>query len=206
MTRFSKIFALTIALLFVAVLTSCSPNADKTSESQKAKELFDQAFTIMVNSKPSEQSVEDQKKVFDLMQQSAELGNAEAYVYMADFYLRGKGVEKDSTKAIELLKKAADMDCPGGYAMLAKCYEDGEVVEKNVTEAERCRAKAFELLKKEAEHGDVEAQINLGFIYTEGNGVDKDLGEAEKWFRKAAEQGYEPAKEVLKQLGKWNED
>jgi len=37
-------------------------------------------------------------------------------------------------------------------------------------------------------------------MYESGRGVEKDEEEAVKWYRKAAEQGYEPAKAALKKL------
>ncbi|MDP6128458.1 MAG: SEL1-like repeat protein, partial [Planctomycetota bacterium] len=46
------------------------------------------------------------------------------------------------------------------------------------------------------------AQYSLGGMYEYGRGVEKDEKEAVKWFRKAAEQGYEPAKLALKQIEK----
>jgi len=45
------------------------------------------------------------------------------------------------------------------------------------------------------------AQLCLGVCYAEGAGVAQDMDEAEKWLRKAAEQGCQPAIEML-QSGK----
>ncbi len=80
MTRFSKIFALTITLLFVVVLTSCSPNADKKDETvQKAESLFEQGCNyhdgigVPVN----------KLKAIDWWQKAAELGLAEAQYNLA---------------------------------------------------------------------------------------------------------------------------
>lgn len=44
------------------------------------------------------------------------------------------------------------------------------------------------------------AQYNLGINYYEGTGVSQNKEEAKKWLRKAANQGYENAKQYLK---KW---
>jgi len=44
------------------------------------------------------------------------------------------------------------------------------------------------------------AQYVLGEYYEQGKGTEKDMDEAKKWYSKAAEQGYEPAKEALKRL------
>jgi hypothetical protein len=55
-------------------------------------------------------------------------------------------------------------------------------------------------LKQRAEQGDAEAQFNLGLMYGSGRGVEKDEKEGVKWIRKAAEQGFEPAKAFFKKL------
>ncbi|MBR3687984.1 MAG: SEL1-like repeat protein, partial [Lentisphaeria bacterium] len=41
---------------------------------------------------------------------------------------------------------------------------------------------------------------NLGVCYENGDGVEQDYAEAVKWIRRAAEQGFEPAKEALKEM------
>lgn len=38
----------------------------------------------------------------------------------------------------------------------------------------------------------------MGLMYDSGKGVTKDMGEAVRWYRKAADEGYESAKEKLK--------
>lgn len=53
---------------------------------------------------------------------------------------------------------------------------------------------------KAAEGGDAQAPYRLGVRYYKGDGVAQDKAEAAKWYRKAAEQGYQPAKEKLKAL------
>ncbi|MGH8709987.1 MAG: tetratricopeptide repeat protein, partial [Burkholderiales bacterium] len=50
------------------------------------------------------------------------------------------------------------------------------------------------------EQGLATAQFNLGLKYERGEGVAKDHGKADKWLHKAADQGYAPAQETLKQL------
>ena len=55
-------------------------------------------------------------------------------------------------------------------------------------------------LQKAAEQGDAEAQNNLGRCYVKGDGVEKDEKEAAEWLRKAADQGFELAKEYLEKL------
>nr|WP_034909049.1 SEL1-like repeat protein [[Eubacterium] cellulosolvens] len=58
-----------------------------------------------------------------------------------------------------------------------------------------------EMEQKAADQGDAQAQINLGCCYTAGRGVTQSYEKAVEWFQKAAEQGNENAKEILKSLG-----
>ena len=53
---------------------------------------------------------------------------------------------------------------------------------------------------KNAEQNNVCAQYNLGFCYKNGQGVQRDISKAKYWFTKAAENGNEEAKKLLKNL------
>tara|TARA_B100000809_G_scaffold144074_1_gene141637 strand:+ start:42 stop:566 length:525 start_codon:yes stop_codon:yes gene_type:complete len=78
----------------------------------------------------------------------------------------------------------------------------GEVAEKAREEAERAaeEARSFKKTLKAAEQGDAVAQFSLGVMYYKGHGVPENDAEAVKWYRKAAEQGNEGAKKMLKAL------
>jgi uncharacterized protein len=45
------------------------------------------------------------------------------------------------------------------------------------------------------------AQYDLGIAYEHGEGVSQDLAQADVWYRKAAAQGFEPARAKLKAMG-----
>src|SRR5262249_23024768 len=51
-----------------------------------------------------------------------------------------------------------------------------------------------------AEGGNAQAQWTLGLMYDLGFGVAVDHGMAAEWLRKAADQGYAPAQELLGEL------
>ena len=53
---------------------------------------------------------------------------------------------------------------------------------------------------KAAKQGDAEAQYNLGMCYGQGKGVKQDVQKAVEWYTKAAEQGFESAKDMVKKL------
>jgi len=59
-------------------------------------------------------------------------------------------------------------------------------------------------LRKAAERGDVKAQFELGIDYCEGRSIPPDEAEGMKWLHKAAEQGYEPAIELLQGIAEIN--
>lgn len=44
------------------------------------------------------------------------------------------------------------------------------------------------------------AQNNLGLMYYYGYGVQKNYKKAYEWLEKAVKQGYEPSKQMLKEL------
>lgn len=49
-----------------------------------------------------------------------------------------------------------------------------------------------------AEKGNIKSQFMIGECYANGWGVNTDIKEAKYWYNKASSQGYEPAKEKLK--------
>ena len=55
----------------------------------------------------------------------------------------------------------------------------------------------IERLLKQADEGNVQAQCALGNIFYNGEGVRRNYCEALRWFRKAAEQGYDKAQNIL---------
>ena len=51
-----------------------------------------------------------------------------------------------------------------------------------------------------AEEGHVTAQYNMGLYYLSGQGVQKDIPRAKQWLTKAAENGHEKARQLLKRI------
>jgi len=58
-------------------------------------------------------------------------------------------------------------------------------------------------LRKSAEQGNQHSQMVLGECYLLGRGVPEDRAEAINLLRKSAEQGYEPAIDLLQEIGGW---
>lgn len=59
---------------------------------------------------------------------------------------------------------------------------------------------ALRWFRKAALQKDAKAQNTIGEYYEKGLGVEQDLEQAETWYKKAADQGYEPAVRNLERL------
>ena len=107
MTRFSKIFALTIAALFVVVLTSCSPNA-KTLFEQGCK--YHDGIGVPVN----------KQKAIECWKKAGELGLPEAQFIVGCIYEGGLDVDQDMAEAEKWFRKAAEQ----GYEPAIEALKD----------------------------------------------------------------------------------
>ena len=67
-------------------------------------------------------------------------------------------------------------------------------------EMEHCE-KAFECFQNAATQGNIKAMYMVGLKYSRGKGVVKDLVKGVQWIKKAADQGYEDAINLLKNIG-----
>ena len=76
-----------------------------------------------------------------------------------------------------------------------KTYEQGFACYRNREYEEAAR-----LYRISADLGFFRAQYALALLYMEGYGVEKDLDAAELWAQKAADQGYEAAAKLVKEL------
>ena len=118
---------------------------------------------------------------------AAKQGHIEAQYRLGQAYVN----DRDYEEAKKWLLKAAEKGHTNAQYELAGLL--GLTVEQKA-----------EWTYKAAIKGHVEAQFSLGRYYLSGFGVTKDVNEAVKWYRKAAEQGYEYAKDKLWELGeKW---
>ncbi|RHZ79874.1 hypothetical protein Glove_140g80 [Diversispora epigaea] len=138
---------------------------------------------------------------------------------LANMYLDGIGVEKNTKKAFQIYCKLADKGSLIALNMIAFCYDNGFGVEKNeerafelyLQSAEKenivaqsnlsvCyeyrtgdKTKAFQWSTKSALAGNIEAMYSVGYFYDNGICVGNDKKEAFKWYLKAAEKGHTSA-------------
>lgn len=118
-------------------------------------------------------------KSFAYYIQAAQKGDMAGQANVAEFYMEGKGIEKNEEEALKWYRKAAEQgDADSEYA-IGQYYEyDGNDIKL-----------AIEWYKKAAEQGHVDAQMKMKNCYGNGEGLEKDLTQAFEWAEKAAEQG-----------------
>jgi TPR repeat protein len=120
------------------------------------------------------------EEVLETKDKAAE-GDAEAQYQLGCFYVAGQSFLKpDMELALEWLGKAAAQGHTEAKEKLAEPERVNEV-------------------KIKAEGGDAEAQYQLGCFYATGKiSLPINMLKATEWFRKAAAQGHEAAKRLLK--------
>lgn len=136
----------------------------------------------------------DKQKAFDYYYKSNALDDFDGRCHLASCYMYGIGTGEDQRKAIDLLKDCEGLE-PEMMARLANSY-------LSVSEYD----KAYEWASKGVDGGSLIAYNTLGFMYEHGFGVNMDLEEAFEWYSDAAEQGYEPAIEVIENWKKNHPD
>lgn len=116
---------------------------------------------------------------------------AQAICNLGWFYLEGIGVEKDETKASELFYKALDLNLPEAALMVGECYQRGVAGHAaSADNAVRCYEAA-------ANAGNTRAMYQAGLLYWDEAEALHDKAKAMEWIEKAADGGYELAKQFL---------
>ena len=123
----------------------------------------------------------DYKKLI-FYNRSKELGNPNAYAYLAIMYQYGLGMDIDYKKAFVFHKYAANYNISNSQSNIGFMYLKGLGVVKDFKEAIRW-------IKLAAINGNSIAQRNLGLMYQNGHGTSKNYIEAKKWYVLSANQG-----------------
>ncbi|MDL1894296.1 SEL1-like repeat protein [Sphingobacteriales bacterium CHB3] len=131
---------------------------------------------------------------FQVMQK-ANAGDAVSQFELSVRYLTGRGFKADTTKAAYWSQRAADRNHLLARYNLGIFKFNGWGTEWNPFEAYR----DFRFV---AERNLPEAQFVLAQFFTENLVVPQDWNEAYRWVRLAADSGYTPAKESLKEFEK----
>jgi len=131
----------------------------------------------------------DDEKAVKWFKKSAKQGFRHAQGYLASFYKRGVGVEKNTEKSKYWYKKAFEsykMQALKGdvysQVYIGGCYQRGNGVKKN-------SLKAINWYKKAMKQGSIKAIYRIGIIYY-GSQELKNEKKALKYVKLAAEKGY----------------
>lgn len=135
----------------------------------------------------------DEDKAFLLFKHASEQFHANATYNLGLMYLKGTGCTKNIEKGLYELKSAAYLGHVKSQVKAADEYYFGEITAKNIE-------LAYEFYQMAAENGDAYAMYSLGYMIVkkEKAWVEKSVGI--DWLRKAANLGYEDAKELLKKI------
>lgn len=127
---------------------------------------------------------------------AAEQGSTKAQLYLANLYLQGVEVERDSEQGKHYLTMAADQGFAIAQELLGTCYLNGSIVAQIVPDD----AKATHYLELAAEQGHFGALDTLGDCYAEGRAVTKDITKALDYYQRAVKEGCERSQDKINKL------
>ncbi len=93
----------------------------------------------------------DYETAFDIFEEQARAGDAQAQCNLGYCYEIGRGIDRDCEEAVKWYKKSADGGNARAQYNLGVCYEAGIGVERDPDEA-------YEYISKAAKNGDLKAQ------------------------------------------------
>jgi len=169
---------------------------------QQVKQIRDQALQNLKVKKQTKSDNENHKgsvekinysKPFEYCLSSAQEGNVQAQMIVADFYNRGNFIEKNVEQSFKYFKMAADSGNPIAQFKVAVMYENGTGVEKNVENS-------FKYFKMAADNESTNSQFNVAVMYEQGRGVPVNLKEAIHYYQLAAKKGDKEAQERLDKM------
>ena len=125
---------------------------------------------------------------------AAQQGDGDAQFALGRLYLEGRGVPKTEDAARKWFEVAAQHGHPASQNQMGYLYLHGiGGIKKNPM-------MAMQWWLESAENGFPEAMFNLALWYAKGECLDPDEREAMIWLHKAADAGFPPAVEFLKQM------
>lgn len=133
----------------------------------------------------------DLKAALAEYERGKDVGQIDCILRTADFYIEGKGVEKDNTRGLALLQKAAEAGNPVASFRLAVQALSGEKPELLT---------GYGYLLAAANGNLVEAQNEMGLLYLSGKFAGTDTIAGIAWLTRAAKAGYAQAQNNLATL------
>jgi uncharacterized protein len=169
----------------------------------------------------------DLKAALDQYERGKDAGQIDCTLRAAEFYMEGKGTDKDVSRGLSLMENAAKggsavahfklaahklsgdtPDAVGGYGHLVSAATGGLLEAQNelgllylsgkLSVADPAAAVAW--LTRAAQGGSPQAQNNLGALYEQGAGVVQNIENAGQLYTLAANQGHGPATFALARL------
>ena len=164
-------------------LTACAkPTAESIIVSQNAEEIYQNGEKYYLGKGVSQ----NYQKAFQLIEQAANMGLADAQNDLASMYFDELGTKQDYEKAFFWFSKSAQQNFPEAQYNLGLMYANGNSVPVSKT-------KALELYTKAAEQNFPQAQFNLANAYLNGDGLPRDESKALELYTRAAEQNFPQA-------------
>lgn len=168
-----------------------TPNSSAPSNKDKSLSISE----LMANGKAAEEK-EDYKEAMKWYRIAADLGNAEAQLFLAVGYQQGFGIDKNDDLAFLWAKKSAEQGNSYGQAFVGLMYDERMGLPDD-DDIDNYDEEALKWYNLSAKQGNEYGQLGLGKMYYEGNGVSENYKEAYKWFLKSAEQGNSDAQDYL---------
>jgi len=125
--------------------------------------------------------------------QEANAGDPLAQHELGLRFLLGEGIPADTSQAVFWIKKAADQNLTSAKYNYAILLINGIGVGWDPFEA-------FKSFQSAANDGMVQSQYVVGILYTDNLTIKRDYNLAYYWIKKAADNDYEPAKDVVAKL------
>ncbi len=133
----------------------------------------------------------DLKAALNEYERGKDAGQIDCILRTADFYIQGKGVEKDAERGLALLEKAAEAGSPAANFRLAVQTLSAEKPDLLL---------GYKHLLAAATGNMVEAQNELGLLYLSGKFAGTDTIAGVAWLTRAAQGGYAQAQNNLATL------
>ena len=133
----------------------------------------------------------DLKAALAEYERGKDVGQIDCTLRTADFYIQGKGVEKDAPRGFALLQKAAEAGNPAANFRLAV---------ESLSAEKPDLLTGYKYLLAAANGNLVEAQNELGLLYLSGKLAVADGAAGVAWLTRAAQGGYAQAQNNLATL------
>lgn len=135
-----------------------------------------------------EHTNKDLKAALTEYERGKDAGQVDCMLRTADFYLQGKGVEKDVDRGMALLTKAAEAGNP---------FASFRIAVDSLSAEKPDLLKGYSFLLSAANGNLAEAQNELGLLYLSGKLGVADMQAGVAWLTRAAQAGYAQAQNNL---------